>query len=344
MKMAKQENIPTSANSNIVSGFSYTSLQPEIRELVQQQTKEIKHLIRLTAQNLIEIGEKLHEVKQTLGHGYFGLWLKAEFNWSVATATKMMQASRKFKNINFTNLNFSASAIYLLAAPSTPKQAITEALYRSKLGESITYSLAKELVEHHKQCEQEKDEDVIEIAVDPPINQLIEQVLEEFSPMVEFQFFLEYLRREWFSMIRRKKYLSFMVCAIDNLPLNDELDANLNSDNYIVQVLKQTLQRPGDIFSYWGEGTFIILLSLTESEGARQVAEKIQKTFQKEKFKSVDNNQELTMSLIIASLIPSPSSGIKIKTILYSLVNSLKTRQKNHKNFIFTLTDLNNLN
>ncbi len=77
-----------------------------------------------TANNIVEIGKNLHKVKQLLGYGHFGNWLRTEFNWSVATATKMMQMlvflkefidedfCRHFvKNVNFTNLNFAPSAI-----------------------------------------------------------------------------------------------------------------------------------------------------------------------------------------------------------------------------------------
>lgn len=120
------------------------------QDLIKQRADEIKDLVRRTAQNLIDIGNKLQEVKQILAHGEFGNWLNKEFNWSLSTAAKMMQASKQFKNVNFTDLNLSLSAIYLLAAPSTPDSARVEALSRASQGESISFTLAKKLVQNHK--------------------------------------------------------------------------------------------------------------------------------------------------------------------------------------------------
>lgn len=66
-------------------GFDYATLNAETRLVVQQQTSEIRTLMRRTAQDIINIGQKLIEVKEQLGHGQFRNWLKAEFNWSVRT-------------------------------------------------------------------------------------------------------------------------------------------------------------------------------------------------------------------------------------------------------------------
>ena len=67
-------------------------------------------------------------MKARLGHGKFGEWLQAEFEWSLSAATKFMQVGERFKNVNFTNLSVAPSALYLLAAPSTPEEAREEAI------------------------------------------------------------------------------------------------------------------------------------------------------------------------------------------------------------------------
>ena len=61
-----------------------------------------------------------------------------------------MQVGEQFKFINFTNLNITASALYLTAAPSTPKEARAEVLGRASLGENISYTKAKAIVCQHK--------------------------------------------------------------------------------------------------------------------------------------------------------------------------------------------------
>ena len=132
-------------------GFDYEILDQETQIAVKQKTSEIKGLIRQTAQEIVEVGQKLAEVKGRLKHGQFRSWLKSEFNWSISSATKFMQVSEQFKNVNFTHFNFATSALYVLAAPSTPDSARQHALEIASQGENITYSLAKLIVKHHKE-------------------------------------------------------------------------------------------------------------------------------------------------------------------------------------------------
>ncbi len=136
-------------------GFDYEILDQETQITVKQKTSEIKSLIRQTAQEIVEVGQKLAEVKRQLKHGQFRSWLKSEFNWSISSATKFMQVSEQFKNVNFTHFNFATSALYVLAAPSTPDSARQHALEIASQGENITYSLAKLIVKHHKESVEE---------------------------------------------------------------------------------------------------------------------------------------------------------------------------------------------
>lgn len=131
--------------------FDYAALDSETRIVVQQRTSEIKGLMRRAAQDIIEIGQKLIEVKARLGHGHFGAWLKAEFEWSWDTAKRFMRTAEVFKNQQIAD--FAPSALYLLAAPSTPDEARAEALARAEAGEPITYSAAREIVADYRQPE-----------------------------------------------------------------------------------------------------------------------------------------------------------------------------------------------
>ncbi len=130
--------------------FDYDALETEARIVVKQRTGEIKTLVRRAAQDIIEIGQKLIEVKEHLEHGQFGAWLKAEFDWSERTARQFMTVADQFKTANFADLNIGASALYLLAAPSTPDAARDEALERAAAGETITHQAARQIVEQHR--------------------------------------------------------------------------------------------------------------------------------------------------------------------------------------------------
>ena len=130
--------------------FEYGILEAQKLRVVQQYTNEIKTLMRRSSQDIIDIGKKLIEVKQHLGHGSFRKWLKFEFNWSISAATKFMQVAEQFKSVSFTHLNITASTLYLIAAPSTPKEVREEVLQRASNGENISYTKAKAIISQQK--------------------------------------------------------------------------------------------------------------------------------------------------------------------------------------------------
>jgi hypothetical protein len=128
----------------------YASLDVETRIVVQQRTSEIKTLMRRTAQDIVEIGQKLIEVKDRLGHGRFDAWLYVEFEWSLQTAKRFMNVAQQFQNQQFVDFDMAPSALYLLAAPSAPESAREEALLRAEKGEQITHRVAQEILLAHK--------------------------------------------------------------------------------------------------------------------------------------------------------------------------------------------------
>ena len=135
------------------NSFEYTLLDAKTRTMVRQCTSEIKDLMRLTAENMISIGQKLTEVKEQLGHGSFQNWLRTEFEWSEQTARQFMQVyrwSQTLKNKNFVFSQLTTSALYLLAAPSTPPEARKQVLSLVEAGEKVTYSCTKSIVERYK--------------------------------------------------------------------------------------------------------------------------------------------------------------------------------------------------
>ncbi len=134
--------------------FNYEDLDNETRVVVQQRTSEIKSLVKRNAQEVIEIGQKLIDVKEKLGHGKFRCWLKAEFSWGPTTAWKYMKVTETFKCSPCEHLDIAASALYLLATPSVPESARNEALERANQGEPITRTAARAIIQQHKPKEE----------------------------------------------------------------------------------------------------------------------------------------------------------------------------------------------
>lgn len=130
--------------------FDYAGLDPETRIVVQQRTGEIKSLVRRSVADVIEIGAKLAEVKARLQHGQFGDWLEGEFGWSHDTAGRFLNVAAQFGQIPQIADFAAASALYLLAAPSTPEPARQEAVQMAAAGERVTVAKAKIIIDQHR--------------------------------------------------------------------------------------------------------------------------------------------------------------------------------------------------
>lgn len=130
--------------------FDYDALDVETRVVVQQKTGEIRERVKRTAQDIIEVGERLIDIKQRLGHGQFGEWLRVEFDWDVRTAQNLMNVASTFKNENFSHLSMGHSAMVALAAPSVPEEARKEAISTANSGHHVGHKEAKRIIENHK--------------------------------------------------------------------------------------------------------------------------------------------------------------------------------------------------
>jgi hypothetical protein len=113
----------------------------------------IRRLGGQTVENIIEIGRHLVEAKaevKKLG-GSFDAWLKAEFNWSHGQAYNFINMFERQSELSkFDNSDLPISALYLLAAPSTPKEARDKVIERAEAGEPVSVAEVKQIVEQAK--------------------------------------------------------------------------------------------------------------------------------------------------------------------------------------------------
>jgi N6-adenosine-specific RNA methylase IME4 len=104
-----------------------------------EHATEIHRLGKRVVADVIEIGQRLKLCKDICGHGNWLSWLEREFAWSDETARKYMRAAdlaTKFQP--GWNLNVPLSALYLLAAPSTPDEAREAIIERVNAGEAVS--------------------------------------------------------------------------------------------------------------------------------------------------------------------------------------------------------------
>lgn len=133
------------------SEFDYQALSDEKRSLVMQRTGEIRERLQRSAQDIWEIGQRLADVRIQLGHGQFDSWLKAEFGWSRRTAYNFINVYETFgERANLAQIDIATSALYLLAAPSTPKALREEYLLKAKEGEKITHKELRSEIDQKK--------------------------------------------------------------------------------------------------------------------------------------------------------------------------------------------------
>lgn len=130
--------------------FDYAHLDAETRIVVQQRTEEIRTLVRRTAQDIIDIGNKLIEVKARLGHGNFGEWLNAEFGWKHVTASHFINVALRFKSSIIEDLHISPTVLYMLSAPSVSDDVREEAIAIAERGETLKVAEAKSLIASYR--------------------------------------------------------------------------------------------------------------------------------------------------------------------------------------------------
>ncbi|NEQ98548.1 MAG: DUF3102 domain-containing protein [Cyanothece sp. SIO2G6] len=119
--------------------------------MVRQYTGEIQDRLRRTAQDIWEIGQRLANVRDYLQHGQFDAWLKAEFGWSRRTAYNFINVYESFEEqATLQELDIATSALYLLAAPSTPQSVRKEYLEKAQSGEKLTHKDLKQALHETK--------------------------------------------------------------------------------------------------------------------------------------------------------------------------------------------------
>jgi hypothetical protein len=107
----------------------------------------IRALGKRVVGDVIEIGRRLADCKERLKEERRWLaWLKDEFGWHRQTAENLINVFECSKVRNFSTLDVPVSALYLLAAPSTPDEAREAVVTAAADGDRLTHAEVKEIV------------------------------------------------------------------------------------------------------------------------------------------------------------------------------------------------------
>jgi hypothetical protein len=121
-------------------GFNYASLDPDVAAGAIEAADRIRSRMQ---NNMLETGRDLIAVKERLEHGAFGAWIRAEFDMSLRTAERCMNASRLLAGKSDTVSRLPHSVIYALAAPSAPVAVVNKMIDDVEAGATITAAQIK---------------------------------------------------------------------------------------------------------------------------------------------------------------------------------------------------------
>ena len=291
--MITEKSLPIT-NDPMLENFDYQQLNPNTREQIQALTTDIRNRLRRCALDIYQIGQDLCLIKQQLQHGQFRAWLKAEFDWSVSAANKFMQVSQQFQLEDLANVEIAPSALYALAAPSTPDEVRDRALAQAKQGKTITFSLAKQLIKENKHSEKDCQTEPSDHAISeesaeqlsdpslPGTNSIIEETeitknkseLTLLTPVYNASNFHDYLQEEWQTMSLVDRNLSVILCEVT---LQDKKQVKSIMPQVMQQIahgLAYNLKRTDDFVGQYNTEQCVAVLPHTDSEGAKAVADR----------------------------------------------------------------------
>jgi hypothetical protein len=126
--------------------YDYDLLPAAYRARAMAAAQSIKLRLKRAAVDIFIIGAELNAVKEAFPHGEFGIWLEVEFDLSPRMAQRFMNVAQRLmgKSDKFSLL--PPSALYLLAAPSTPDRAIREIEQKLDAGKVVRTADVAEIV------------------------------------------------------------------------------------------------------------------------------------------------------------------------------------------------------
>ena len=127
--------------------YDYTQIAFESDRIMSMNVaREIKPRLQRAADDILFIGERLNHVRERLPHGNWRPWLETEFQMSDQTARNFIHIWERLSDKSKIILNLGPTALYALAAPSTPDDAITQVEALITNGHTPTVAETKQII------------------------------------------------------------------------------------------------------------------------------------------------------------------------------------------------------
>jgi hypothetical protein len=122
-------------------------------DLLKDHVEQIHRLGKRVLEDVIEIGRRLAACRVIVGHGDWLAWVDRELGWSDRTVERFISVfdlSSQSKFDNLSNLEIPLSGFYLLAAPSTPPEAVDQIVSSAKAGNRPTHDDIRQTIARAK--------------------------------------------------------------------------------------------------------------------------------------------------------------------------------------------------
>ncbi|MDQ7050972.1 MAG: diguanylate cyclase [Enterobacterales bacterium] len=168
-------------------------------------------------------------------------------------------------------------------------------------------------------------------------------VVDGLTEIANRRFFDEVYMKELKRSFRNKNELSLILCDIDHFKLfNDNYGHQAGDDclKSVASTMVKTLKRPSDFVARYGGEEFVFVLPNTDLDGAKKVAESINKAIESESISHAHSlvSNHLTLSCGVASVKPQLNQDISLiaRNLLESADKALYTAKEKGRNQVVT--------
>jgi hypothetical protein len=121
-------------NGDGASRFDYHQLEPSVAKFLKGHATRIR---QQCGTSIVQIGKALIGAKRYLSHGMFLEWVEREVGIRARTAQAYMRAAQWASDKSAAIVHLPPAALYLLSAPSTPRELVDDTLERVNSGELV---------------------------------------------------------------------------------------------------------------------------------------------------------------------------------------------------------------
>jgi hypothetical protein len=137
MENNRELGVHAEAGAKDAPPFDYGSVSSSVANFLKMQADKIQ---RTAAKSIIDIGKDLVAAKHYLSHGQFLGWIEAEVGIPARTAQAYMQVAQWISGKSARVAHLPPSVLYVLSAPRTPQDVISDILKEVDAGKHIELS------------------------------------------------------------------------------------------------------------------------------------------------------------------------------------------------------------